>query len=327
MGDAEFEFWPLRQLKGVDFVREVRRRLVHERRTFDVLQCEVLTPLEAFLSFLLLGSWCRKRVLVLHDRYFHQGVRSVLRRIPSFLLLGLDLMLYDRIIVPGDGLKRFFTRLYGSVISHKFSTVPNGAPVERVVRKNQQDRSRYGIPDSHCAVLFFGNLNYGPNLEAANYLTRWSELICQSFEKSTGRPLKIVIAGRGSENLRPSKGVIPLGFVDDLNDLLSRVDIAMLPHPASHSGPHVKTLYCLAGGLPIVTTSDGMKDMPGLQPGRECLLFELDDPSSAARAAARITIDGELRSGLIRHGLEYSSNWPWSRVAKKQRRVYEALFR
>jgi len=322
---SRFEFWSIRKTRAFPMIMEARRRVLASKRIFNILQCEVLSATEAFLAYLLIGGKFSRTVLVLHDQYFHMGFRSVFHHLPSYILMGVNLALYNKVIVPSDGLKRFFNRLYPPIFRRKFCIIPNGAPKINNVRNRELARKKYGLQDEYYTFAFFGKFDFEPNIQAANYLIKWYSGISQSFEMIAGKPLKFLIAGEGSKSLPTCDGVVTVGFVDDIFELLAAVDGCMLPHLPSFSGPDVKLLYCLAAGLPTITTLDGIKDMPGIMSKRHCLIFDINDPHSAGKLAATALVDPELRGRLTEEGLRYAERWTWNVACKLQLELYDGL--
>jgi glycosyltransferase involved in cell wall biosynthesis len=114
-------------------------------------------------------------------------------------------------------------------------------------------------------VVFTGNLDYKPNFEAASFII--NKILPQFSELNFN--LKFHIVGKYSKNLKVDLGindddrvVIP-GFVDDLNEYLSKMDVFISPLFIG-SGMKNKILKSMSIGVPIICTSlsvDGIEEM------------------------------------------------------------------
>lgn len=96
-------------------------------------------------------------------------------------------------------------------------------------------------------ILFLGHLNYTPNQQAV-------DIIATQISPKVNK--KFIIAGKGSPFLKKkyqSSKLAFLGWVDDLNELFSQVDIALAPL-VTGSGTRLKVLDYMAAGIPVIGT-------------------------------------------------------------------------
>lgn len=102
-------------------------------------------------------------------------------------------------------------------------------------------------------ILFFGSCDYEPNIEAVRFIDR---IVAPFFY---GKNYLFVIAGKCSQNLKISAdNIILLGFVDNIDDLISAADIIIAP---IFSGwwVKIKILHSIALWKKVVTTPEGVR--------------------------------------------------------------------
>jgi hypothetical protein len=113
------------------------------------------------------------------------------------------------------------------------------------------------------AMIFWGAMNRSENTDAA----RWAAnqilpIIRRSISNAT-----LYIAGNHGELMAPEFAgrdeIVITGFVQDVGALMDRMEIALLPLRLG-AGIKVKTLECMAAGLPVVTTSVGAEGVGGV---------------------------------------------------------------
>lgn len=295
---------------------------------YDIVQVESFPFIESLALFILLRPLNKKFVIVFHDKWFQKDPRrNIVRGKPSLFLQKVLLNIYDASITPGISVKKWFEELHGKLVTRKMVVIPNGAPN---LAKGNFDNSQYlreknGLSPNAFVVLFFGSMSFKPNHDAALYLYRISDYVSYEFEKQTEKQLIFVIAGSGTETLPRTRFYIPLGFVDDINELLSLPNLIILPHLESYSGPHVKTIYAFLSGKPVVATDDAVKDMPGVLPRKHFLKFVIDEPNTLVLRLIELYRDKGLSEYLARNAHTYAEIFSWKSIACIHRRFYESL--
>src|SRR6267143_5337563 len=181
------------------------------------------------------------------------------------------------------------------------AVVPNAVDPEYF-----RPRSDDPLPDGHT-VIFFGAINYFPNVDGLLYLLRevWPR-IAQSHPHARlqivgQHPTKEILAFQG-----PSIEV--LGRVDDVRPHLARAAASVVPLRIG-GGTRFKVLETMAMARPVVSTSLGAEGIEA-EPGRHLLLA--DDPASFAAAVGRLLDDAELGARLGREGralVEHRYSW------------------
>lgn len=113
-------------------------------------------------------------------------------------------------------------------------------------------------------IGFFGNLDYKPNREGVRYLI---EEILPVFRKNNLN-VKILIGGKGAENLKAKMKAIPEisyhGWYDDIREAYYSVRSFVVPLFLG-SGMQNKVLEALACSRPVICTSHVINGMPMLR--------------------------------------------------------------
>jgi glycosyltransferase involved in cell wall biosynthesis len=151
-------------------------------------------------------------------------------------------------------------------------------------------------PDGRT-VLFFGAINYFPNVDGIRYLA--GEIWPRIATRHPGARLEIIGQHPTSEILAlqgPSVDV--LGKVDDLRPYLARAAVSVVPLRIG-GGTRLKVLEAMAMGRPVVSTSIGAEGIEA-EPGRHLLLA--DDAEGFASAVSRILDQAQVGARLGREG-------------------------
>jgi glycosyltransferase involved in cell wall biosynthesis len=294
---------------------------------YDIVQVEALstTSLVMFFIFRLVG---KRFVMVFHDKEFtennpQKNFSGKLR----LLVQRIVLIIFDASITPGLSVKNFFARLHGRIINEKMIVIPNGIPNFNI-RKDIDNigiRRKYGLDIDAFIVLFFGAMTFHPNYETAFYIYGISDSICKQFEKTSRRKLLFVIAGLGTEALPKTDCFIPIGYVEELDELFTLPDAIVLPHAPSYSGPHVKTSYAFLSGKPVVATKDAVKDIEYVVPKKNFLLIDHENPGSLLQALEDLRFDPQLGKNLACNAYLDSQKFTWKYVASLHVRLYQEL--
>jgi polysaccharide biosynthesis protein PslH len=127
-----------------------------------------------------------------------------------------------------------------------------------------------GIKNNQKMILFFGQLNYIPNIEALKIIKKEILPKLDKIDKN----YKLVICGKGNGNglLKnfKHKNVIFKGFVQKIQDYINASDVVIAPL-ISGSGTRIKILEALECKTKVVSTSIGAE---GIKRNR---LLEVED--------------------------------------------------
>jgi len=297
-----------------------------ESSSFNEFSNSIPIFIRSLALFLLLRPFGVKFVIVLHDKSFQKDPRKSIRGKLNLFLQKVILTIFDASITPGLSLKEWFEELHGKPVK-KMVVIPNGAPNLTFDRTfdNLSLREKYKLDSDAFLALFFGSMDFPPNYESALALYNISNLISQKFEKETGKSLAFIIAGKQSEILPESKCYIPLGFVDDLAELLSLPDVILLPHLPSYSGPHVKTIYAFLSKKPVIATDDAVKDMTGVFPREHFLPFDLNNPATLLACLKELCFERNLGELLALNAYLYTQKFSWKTVSLMHIKLYKAI--
>lgn len=166
--------------------------------------------------------------------------------------------------------------------------------------------------DQRKGLLFVGNFNHTPNLDAVHYFV--SEIWPLIKEKVS--ELKFYIVGHGSDMLCKfdDQDIVVTGFVPDTQPYLQacRVSVAPLRYGAGMKG---KIGEAMISGIPVVTTSIGAEGM-GLVDGKHVLVA--DTPVEFAEAVIRLYNDQDLWRNLVASSKDHvQQNFGTKAVAEK----------
>lgn len=151
----------------------------------------------------------------------------------------------------------------------------------------------------HVNYFHLGAMNWLPNIEAVRKLM---ELFPKIRKEVPASELHIAGAHISHEFMENKEEHIFIdGFVDDLNDYLSGMDVLISPIQ-SGSGVRIKLLETMAKGIPCITTSLGALGID--YKNHECLLVA-DDDSTLVEMAAEIGNDEQLRRKIGENARRY----------------------
>ena len=141
-------------------------------------------------------------------------------------------------------------------------------------------------PQRSDVVLFVANLDYGPNVEAAEVLV---DQVHPVLESKIGRPVRVVLVGSYRvdgplRRLSAHPAVTLTGFVEDLHDLYAQAGVVVTPL-LHGSGTRIKVLEAFARRVPVVTTPVGVA---GLAVRHREHVLVAETPEGLALAAAEI---------------------------------------
>jgi glycosyltransferase involved in cell wall biosynthesis len=182
--------------------------------------------------------------------------------------------LADRLFVVTEADRERF--IEKGVRASKIQVVPNGVDTS-VMRPDRaagaRIRAELGIAPETRMLLFFGQLDYAPNVEA---LDRIRDALLPALHKGT-TPFEIVIAGKGdAADLRARYShprVRFLGVVNPIADYINAADTVIVPI-TSGGGSRLKVIESIACGTRVVSTTLGAQ---GVDPALCGGLLDLSD--------------------------------------------------
>lgn len=156
-----------------------------------------------------------------------------------------------------------------------------------------------GRPDP--VVVFTGNMNYKPNVDAVLWFYRY----CWDKLRLALPDVRLVIAGSNPTSeviaLRADKAVTVTGRVPSLAAVINSARVSIAPMQ-SGSGMQFKILEAMACGVPVVASTLGLGDIAA-EDGKDILLA--DTPDSFVQAVLSLLQSEELRVRIGDAGWQY----------------------
>lgn len=163
------------------------------------------------------------------------------------------------------------------------------------------------------SIIFTGNMDYFPNIDAAVYLVR--EII--PLVRRRFSDVKCYIAGQNPvKKVRTlhGNGVIVTGFVADLGELYNQCDIAVSPIRYG-AGTLNKVLEPMALGIPVVSSIVGFTGL-GVQSGEGVILAETKEAFAGSICDLLQDIDLRKKVGLAGKKVLFE-NFGWQKIGEK----------
>jgi len=179
--------------------------------------------------------------------------------------------------------------------------IPNGVSASEFPYRDPADRPQQ--------LLFFGNLSYGPNQQAAEHVVRKVLPLVTRAVPSAGLRLSGAEPTAKIRRLRGFPGVVLVGPVDRMVEELHSAAVAVVPMFLG-SGIKNKVLEAFSAGTPVVTNSMGIAGVTGAEENVHYLRAEA--PEQLAAACVKLLDDALLRSQLAvaaRTLVEESFDW------------------
>lgn len=189
--------------------------------------------------------------------------------------------------------------------ARRAAVVPNGVDLERVrpvpAGERAALRRRLGLPPSGHLAVFLGS-GHPPNLDAV-------EALEESAADFAARGITVVVAGRCALGRPRRPGLLPIGEVPVVADLLGAVDLALCPLRRG-SGVSFKTLEFLAAGLPLVSTAVGVRGL-GMRAGVDHVEA---GPAEMAGPAAGLLAEPARAAALGARGRRIAEGFGWTAI-------------
>lgn len=160
-------------------------------------------------------------------------------------------------------------------------------------------------------ILFTGNMDYGPNVDAVSYFT--AEIF--PIIRQRHPDVRFVIAGQ-----RPVPKVLALagdavsvtGFIPNLADEYNKASVVVAPLRFG-AGTQNKVLEAMAMGIPVVCSNIGFAGL-GIQSGEGAIMQT--EPGAFAEAVCALLADASYRKEVGEKGIAViQSCFSWDKVA------------
>lgn len=224
-----------------------------------------------------------------HRRFARAALRSERRWFPRF----------DRILTTSCDDARLVQSISPGA---KVTVYPNALPF--LAQPSRAER---------CEIVFSGNLEYAPNIQAVRFFHRdiWPAL------KSRWPGLRWKILSRNAGAFRDLPASDPrieiTGFVEDAVAVIAQAQVAVVPLLAG-SGTRIKILEAWAAATPVVSTTTGAEGLD-FRDGEHLILA--DDAGHFAEAVSRLlgSLADRTRLGAAGRRL-YEESYTWKAVWK-----------
>jgi glycosyltransferase involved in cell wall biosynthesis len=234
----------------------------------------------------------------------------------------------DRFLVVSDVLRERMTRGHG-VPAEKVIRIYNGIEVDHYLHQEQNGsreriRNEFNIGGDTLFIGAIGRLVWQKGFE---YLIQAMPKVLNEFPQT-----KVLIVGEGllrsnleelSRKLKTERHIIFTGFRKDVKDILSAVDVLVVP--SLLEGFPMITLEGMAMAKPIIATRiDGIKEQ--IIDGKSGILIPPGDPDAIAEAILRLSSDKELARILGSEGRRrVEKEFTVERMVSETEKVYQSL--
>lgn len=213
---------------------------------------------------------------------------------------------FDRVIAVSEHDRSLMSRW---VDASRIEVVPTGVNLSQFQSTDQCN-------SSSRLVLFFGAMDWEPNIDAVEYFcaTVWPSVIAKVPDA------RFRIVGRNPDaRVRKLQGsnIEVSGSVPSVVSHLRDAAVVVVPLRIG-GGTRLKVYEAMAAGKAVVSTAIGAEGLD-INPGRD--IWIADEPREIAYAVTQLLYDGELRGRFGRAAAKQATRFDWSAVAGKFRQV------
>ncbi|MFN0263733.1 glycosyltransferase [Tepidamorphus sp. 3E244] len=165
-------------------------------------------------------------------------------------------------------------------VARPIDVVPNGIPRADEIPPARDVGPRHGEGPN---LLYFGHLNYQPNMQAADRLAHRTFPLIRDLLPNA----RLTVAGRNPHRhvraLGEMDGVDVIGDPPNAADLLAASDVTLIPLTLG-GGTRLKVLEAMAWRVPVIATALAVEGL-GLEPGHDYIKADSDADFAQAVAA------------------------------------------
>ena len=227
--------------------------------------------------------------------------------------------------------QEFMSRAARSIVvsakeKKQLSAAGNGSDKIKVIgiganRSNSPLQPETEITKLGQYILFMGQMDYLPNVDAVSYFTDQVWPLVRERHPA----LKFVIAGRNPSRLVRQlariPGVVVTGTVPDIHMYLRGAKAVVAPFRISQ-GVHTKILEALAEGVPVVCSLQASVGLP--ENVRQAVAVR-DGAAPFAAAVCSFLEDAVFRAAFVRHCESLRDDLRWERVLQPMRDLLREL--
>jgi len=219
--------------------------------------------------------------------------------------------------------KRTFCKFH-NVSPDRISIIENGVDIRQFKpnkREGQTVRSKLGIDEMTPIIIFLGNYNYPPNLDAAHFIIK------EIYPEVVKRIKNAVFIFTGSHSpfwlkRMEDKNIMVIGWVRDIQAYINAANVCIAPIRFG-SGTRIKILEYMACGKPVVSTKIGAEGLEVTD--REHILLE-DEPDKFAESIVSLIENDSMSNKLgERANILVGKTYDWKAIVKKLVVLYEKI--
>ncbi len=206
-------------------------------------------------------------------------------------------------------------KIMEKLVGIRADVIPNGVDADyyaaKKVNKKDPPRVMYGVT----------NFEWLQNIEAVDTLL--TEVWPHIHSKVPNAKLWLVgrmIPERFLKLPEEHKDIEVTESIEDARDAYGSASLMVTPIRSS-GGTRLKVLEAMAGGLPIVSTTNGVAGL-GLKPGKHVLVS--DSGKGMADLAVKLLLNPKLRNKIGETGREFvKENYDWKKIVKLHDEIYK----
>jgi glycosyltransferase involved in cell wall biosynthesis len=206
-------------------------------------------------------------------------------------------------------------------IGSKVYVLPSGCNIELLPTHSIKAaiKEHYDLDDNKILVIFHGSYSHNPNAEAINLIIDYISPII----KSKNNNILFILAGSGIPKIK-TDNVISFGYIENLFDLISIADIAIVPLKRG-AGTKLKIFDYFNAGLAIISTAKGMQGID-VKNGIDAILTE-DVDNSFIDSIMSVICDEKLRKQLGRNARKLAEEkYNWVVIGNDLNKIYKEIF-
>jgi len=205
--------------------------------------------------------------------------------------------------------KRFLSEKL-NISEKKIVVIPNGIDTDKFYpnkKNNSKIRKKLNVNEETPLVLFFGKLDYIPNMEAIDIIYR--EILPKFVDKKPS--CKFLIVGVNPPLNYSHNNLIFTGMVDKIEDYINVSDVVISPL-ISGGGTRIKILEAIACGKNVVSTKIGAEGLINKK-SNEIIVIS-DNWEDFVNKTINLL---KNKPSVEKKCLEFSEEYSWKKISKR----------
>lgn len=208
-------------------------------------------------------------------------------------------------------------KIYFKIDEKKLSTIPSGCFIPHSLSKNVllDIRKRLNIDPNKLVVIFHGYYS-NQNKEGFDFVTNY----LAPFFLNSNKNILFLLCGSNLPKFSRDN-IVSLGYVDDIYEILSMADMAIVPLTKG-AGTKLKVLDYLCSGLPIIATEKTIVGL-NIENYKQAIIVK-DLGIGFVKAMDLLISDSKLRDELGKNGRKLAKEeFDWELIGEKVNALYE----